>query len=314
MDVNTQCPRCAAPLSDFVRDGTYFRADDAKYIQRFRCRRCKKKFSAATFKPTYRQRKRRINRTVRFALASNMCPRDIAELVGVNVKTIAARLIWQARLSREKNRQFVQAYIEQHGPIKTVQFDDLITFEHTKCKPLTVPFAVIDGERIPLCFGVGSIPAFGHLAKIARKKYGKRDDESRALREAMFETLKTILPADVAFKTDGHVHYAQLIKAHFTHSKHEIFISDRGAIFGQGELKKTAFDNLFSINHTFATVRAKVNRLNRRTWCTTKKPERLADHIDIFIDVFCDRLKCVAINPKTMQRRASKAVMATSFG
>ena len=34
MDVTTQFPRYAAPFSDFVRDGTYFRADDAKYIQR----------------------------------------------------------------------------------------------------------------------------------------------------------------------------------------------------------------------------------------------------------------------------------------
>ena len=158
MDVNTRCPRCAAPASDIVRDGTYFRADDAKSIQRFKCKLCAKKFSAATSKPTYRQKKRRINQTVRFAFASNMCPRDIAELVGVNVKTIAARLIWQARRSREKNRQYIEAYIQQYGPIKTVQFDDLITYEHTKCKPLTVPVAVIDGERLPLCFGVGSIP------------------------------------------------------------------------------------------------------------------------------------------------------------
>ena len=126
----------------------------------------------------------------------------------------------------------------------------------------------------------------------------------------MFKQLKQILPPDVCFKTDGHAHYAQLIKTHFPHSKHEVFISKRGAIVGQGELKKTAFDQLFSINHTFATVRAKVNRLNRRTWCTTKHPARLADHIDIFIDVFCDRLKLLPIKPTTLQRKAARSVMA----
>jgi len=76
---------------------------------------------------------------------------------------------------------------------------------------------------------------------------------------------------------------------------------------GQGELKKAGFDYLFSVNHTFATVRAKVNRLNRRTWCTTKNPERLADHIDIFIDVFCDRLKLLQLSRPTLQRQVNLA-------
>ena len=308
MDVNAQCPRCAAPRKAFVRDGHFFRADDSKSVQRYRCKACGKKFSASTFKPTYRQKKRRINQTVRFGFGCNMCPRDIAELVGVNIKTVASRLIWQGALSREKNRLYLQAYVQQSGPIKCVQFDDLISFEHTKCKPLTVPVAVIDGKRVPLTFGIAQIPAFGHLSKIARKKYGKRKDKSRSLREELFKQLEALLPQDVNFKTDGHTHYATLIKKYFPHSQHEVFISDRGAIVGQGELKKVKFDHLFSINHTFATMRAKVNRLNRRTWCTTKKPERLSDHIDIFIDVFCDRLRLLNLSPHTLQRRAALEV------
>jgi len=118
------------------------------------------------------------------------------------------------------------------------------------------------------------------------------------------------LPPDVKFKTDGHDHYALLIKQFFPDATHEVFKSVRGAIIGQGELKKTRFDNLFSVNHTFATIRAKVNRLNRRTWCTTKKPERLADHIDIFIDVFCDRLNLLNLASGTLHRRANQAETA----
>ncbi|MFK7856570.1 MAG: hypothetical protein AB8B79_20815 [Granulosicoccus sp.] len=52
------------------------------------------------------------------------------------------------------------------------------------------------------------------------------------------------------------------------------------------------------MNHSFANIRAKVNRLNRRTWCTTKLPERLADHIDIYIDMLCDRLKVLSLPVK----------------
>jgi transposase-like protein len=311
MDVNTQCPSCAAPRPSIVRDGFFYRADDSQFIQRLKCKVCAKKFSAATSKATYRQKKRRINPIVRRSFASNMCPRDIAELVGVNVKTVFARLRWQAVLSREKNRRFLREYIDQYGPIKTVQFDDLLTFEHTKCKPLSIPVAVIDGVRVPIGFRVASIPAFGHLAVISRKRYGRREDQSRRERQALFAELKSILPPDVHFKTDGHEHYATLIKQHFPSAIHSVYKSSRGAVVGQGELKKIAFDPLFSVNHTFATVRAKVNRLNRRTWCTTKKPDRLADHLDIFIDVFCDRLKLLKLSPEAQQRQAGKVVIKT---
>jgi hypothetical protein len=54
-------------------------------------------------------------------------------------------------------------------------------------------------------------------------------------------------------------------------------------VTGQGELKKTTHDPLFAINHTLAMLRANINRLIRRTWCTTKKPERLIDHLWIYI-------------------------------
>ncbi len=303
MDATTHCPRCDAPRSSLVRDGFYHRADDSKSIQRIRCKDCGKKFSNATFTPTYRQKRRRINETVRFCLASNMCPRDIAELVGVNIKTIAARLIWLAERAREKNKRKLQAYIQACGPIKTVQFDDLITFEHTNCKPLTVPLAVIDGVRIPLGFRVAAIPAFGRLAAISRKRYGRRADHSVQARNGLFEALQAVLPPDVHFKIDGHKHYPMLIKRYFPEATYTVHASDRGCVVGQGELKKTKFDYLFSINHALANIRAKVNRLNRRTWCTTKRPDRLADHIDIYIDVLIDRLEH---DRKYKHRRAVK--------
>ncbi|MEQ1722809.1 MAG: hypothetical protein ABL930_06505, partial [Pseudobdellovibrio sp.] len=51
----------------------------------------------------------------------------------------------------------------------------------------------------------------------------------------------------------------------------------------QGELKKIGFDPLFSLNHTCAMMRAKVSRLIRRTWNTTKKPERLSEHLALAV-------------------------------
>ena len=49
----------------------------------------------------------------------------------------------------------------------------------------------------------------------------------------------------------------------------------------QGELKKRGKDPLFYINHTLAMLRANVNRLIRKTWCTTKDPAQLIYHLAI---------------------------------
>lgn len=166
MAVNTRCPRCAANPPSIVRDGFFHRAEDSKNIQRYQCKVCGKKFSSSTGCATYRQKRRRINATLRLSLAFTMCQRDIAQLIGVNVKTVAARLRWQARLSRAKNHRFVQQYIERYGSIETAQFDDQVMFEHTKCKPLSVPAALVAGTRVPLAFGIASIPASGHLVAI----------------------------------------------------------------------------------------------------------------------------------------------------
>ena len=291
MDVNTTCPRCAATRTAIVRDGFFWRADDSKKIQRYQCKACGKKFSSATSKPTYRQKRRRINFTIKLGLAFCMSQRHLAQFAKVNVKTVAARLIWQAKQSRKKNESFVAQYIGRYGPITRVQFDDLVTFEHTKCKPLTVPVAVIAGTRVPIAFGVASIPASGPLAAISRKRYGKREDNSRECRQALFQRLVTILPPDVQFETDGHDHYRVLIERYFPNATHVVFPSRKAAVVGQGEMKKGGFDPLFTINHFLATMRAQVNRLVRRTWCTTKDPDRLSDHIDVLIDEFCDHLK-----------------------
>ena len=83
-------------------------------------------------------------------------------------------------------------------------------------------------------------------------------------------------------KSDQNPHYPKDLKKAFPHATHETHKGQRGSIVGQGELKKIRFDPLFSLNHTCAMTRANMNRLFRRTWCTTKIPERLVDHFAIY--------------------------------
>ena len=68
----------------------------------------------------------------------------------------------------------------------------------------------------------------------------------------------------------------------FKKSAQNWFYGRKGCVAGQGEMKKVGFDPLFSINHTFAMMRANISRLNRRTWNTTKKLSALVDHLSIY--------------------------------
>ena len=168
--------------------------------------------------------------------------------------------------------------------IPAIQFDDLETAEHTKCKPLSVTLAVEPESRKVLNFKVSRMPAKGLLAKRARKKYGYRADERKQGWNASLQELKGILSPKVEIKSDENPHYTGIIQRHFPEATHIRVKGGRGAVTGQGELKKLKFDPIFSLNHTCAMFRANINRLFRRTWCISKTVKGLEDHLAIYVD------------------------------
>ncbi|MGE3610874.1 MAG: hypothetical protein AB7I27_14890 [Bacteriovoracaceae bacterium] len=286
-------PNCACP--DFIiRDGTFFRREDSKKIQRFRCKNCHTRFSSATFTETYRQKKRRVNSPLLKLLSSGVSLRRSAILLGVNRKTVERKLpILAQRCRRIHHRELNKL----RGRVFNMQIDDLITKENSKLKPLSVSIAVDEDRRLILGAEVSIIPAFGHLSKLAVKKYGKRNDEHFQGMTRLFQKISPIVSSEVLVKSDEHTRYPGFISAYLPRAKHLTFPSERGCIVGQGELKKVHFDPLFIINHTCALLRANVNRLIRKTWCTTKDPIRLKDHLDIFIYFYNQQLLKKALTP-----------------
>ena len=101
----------------------------------------------------------------------------------------------------------------------------------------------------------------------------------------MFTAIKPTLKPGLRIQSDTHPFYLPLVKKHFPCANYQQSTGKKAAVTGQGELKKSARDPLFCINHTLAMLRANVNRLVRKTWCTTKKPARLADHLAIYVSV-----------------------------
>ncbi|GAB4011524.1 MAG: hypothetical protein Fur0010_06140 [Bdellovibrio sp.] len=188
----------------------------------------------------------------------------------------------------EKARLEQRALLSQLAltKVEQVQFDDLITSHHTKLKPISVSAAVDAKRRFILGAEVSQIPAFGHLAEPSRKKYGPRKSFHKEGLERLFSNIQHAIDEKAHFKSDEHTLYPIIVQKYFPNATHERFKGGRGCIAGQGELKKLNYDPLFAINHTYATLRANVNRLFRRTWCTTKDPVMLKNHLDIFICYF----------------------------
>lgn len=275
-----RCPNPQCHSLQFRKYGSYYRPSDGKWVKRWRCNRCKLHFSSATFQKPYRQHKRRANPQVYQLLSSGVSLRRIALLLNLHRTTVARKLAFLARVSLERQHRFQHALPK----VRQVQFDDLITLEHTKCKPLAISLAVEAPSRKILGFEVSRIPASGPLAEISRRKYGPRPNERpRGLRNLLAK-IHGVLEEGVSFSSDEDPLYAALVRRQYPDAPHHRYPGGRGCVTGQGELKKLRFDPLFALNHTCAMLRANINRLFRRTWCTTKKKECLEQHLAVYMD------------------------------
>jgi transposase-like protein len=271
---NESCSR--SPSERIVRDGYYYRKDDRIYVQRFRCAGCQKRFSNATPDPCFGQHKRRINRSLAAHLSSGVSMRRAALLLGVTLNTVARKLSFLG----QQFRRLLELERTQQGNVSEIEFDELETYEHSRLKPLSVVAAVVPGRRKILGFEVASMPAKGLVAEKARMKYGYRKDTRTAAIRRLFADLQLHHPT--LLRSDDCPRYPSQVRRAFPKATHIRIQGGRAGPHGLGELRQKGFDPIFSINHTFAMFRANVNRLFRRSWCTTKKANSLADHLAIY--------------------------------
>jgi len=272
------CPHCGS--KDFKRHGSFYRHEDSRRVRRFYCKRCSKTFSRAGYSLYYRHKYRYLTEVIRALFANGCTIRGIARILNLDKDTVARRLVLLAQEARHR-----ESIRRASAPLAaTVQLDDLITFEHSKMKPLSVTlFTDADRWRI-MGSAVSIIPASGLLAEKSRKKYGKRPDQSRRNRHKLLSQLAPRIDSVATVVSDQHRDYAPLIKRHLPKAVHVAHKSIKSAVVGQGELKATGNDPLFCINHQLAMCRANISRLFRRSWNTTKRIDRLEDHLHVFID------------------------------
>lgn len=262
-----------------VRDGRFSKKTGrAEKIQRFRCKRCGRCFSSQTGTLTYREKKPYVDQTVFRLLASGVSQRQIAEILGINRKTVAKKLV---RLGREAGRH-LRDYVAANAFGDCLVFDEMETHEHTKMKPLSIAVAVEEGSRRILAIEVASMPAKGLLAERSRRKYGRRRDDRHAALKTMCGEILRANPQVKTVKSDECPRYPGVVRKYLPGVTHLTFRGRRGCVVGQGELKATGRDPLFSLNHTAAMVRDNLKTMSRRTWCTVKRPDRLQCLLNVY--------------------------------
>ncbi len=271
------CPRCSG--SSVRLAGFFFRSSDRALVQRYFCKTCSRSFSKATTDPCFRQKTRQLNKLVYQLYCSGVSLRRLALILRVHRRTVTRKFLFLALMAEKATR--IQNL--SNATATKVEFDDLETFVHTKCKPVSASIVVETGTRRILGVDVAQMPATGRLAKVSVKKYGPRKDDRSKIRKKLLRFVKPLIHPEATIKSDMNPSYAGQVKKQFPRCRHEVFRGRKPRGQGLGELKKGGNDPIFSINHTCAMFRANQNRLFRKTWCTSKKIEHLRAHMQLYV-------------------------------
>ena len=291
------CPQCNHSRS-VVKKGSFPQPNlPGGKSQRFRCKDCRHWFSQTRGTLNERQKRPELHQPVFSLLVSGVSQRRVALLCGTTQVTVARKLVRMSNFANiEQDRRLTLA----QKSVEVAVFDEMETFEHTKCKPVAIAVAVEEKSRIILSAKVASMPAKGLLAKISRRRYGKRADDRKASLSNALTAISRVAAPHLIVKSDECPRYPKLVALHLPGAAHKTFKGRRGCVVGQGELKAGGWDPLFALNHTCAMIRDNLKCLSRRTWCTTKRIDRLQCRLDLYV---CAHNALVDMNQLDKRRR-----------
>jgi len=280
------CPKCKDQPHSFVNCGYYRRKSGRKkVVQRYLCRNCCTKFSEQTSSLNYRERKPHLTQKVLRLLMEGVSQRGIARHLNCSPITVARKLVRLGKQAKyELNATTCLDINNDSSLISTVQVDEMETFEHSKCKPVSIAVAVDEKSRRIISAEVAIMPCHGKLSQISKKKYGFRPDLRKQAMIRVLEEVKRLCPHLQLLKSDKCSRYPPCIRKVFgPNLNHNVYKGRRSRSVGQGELKRGGHDPIFALNHTCAMFRDRIKRLARRTWTTTKRIDRLAHLVKIYV-------------------------------
>lgn len=165
-----------------------------------------------------------------------------------------------------------------------VQFDEMLSFEHTRLKPLSIALAVQSDNYKIIDVQVAQSHYQGRLSSIALKKYGPRGDQSKEARIHVLKTLESQIRTDCHITTDAKPHYPLEVREYFPKASLKQ-IKNRGSRLKRllQARRRNIQDPMFGLNLVAAKIRHDLSRMGRKVWTTTKKAERLQSHLMLFV-------------------------------
>ncbi len=276
---NPNCHYSTKLGGKFIKKGHFYIKRLNQRVRKFQCHHCKRIFSSRTLKLDYRHKKMDLNLKLARLLVEGNSIRGASRILGMTYFNTYKKFLWLKKFVEFEKTKLKFKAIE-------LQFDEMETIHHTKCKPLSIALVVSDSYEL-LEAKVAEMPAKGRLAKFSVLKYGPRKDERSEKLKEMFCSLKPrLLTHPEVIKSDAKPGYAKTVESHFPDTHYQQF--NRAEKVRHQErmhekLRKKIFDPLFAVNQKCALLRSHIKRLTRRSWCTTKKPENLQLHLDLFI-------------------------------
>ena len=279
---NPTCSFHHHPPAGFARrHGRYHCWARGGPVLRYRCTGCRKTFSFATFRYSYRQKKPHVDATLMRLLCSGVSLRAAARLLGINRKTVFDKLqrlavhgarLHQALMSR--------ARLEGH-----FQLDELETFETNRFQPVTVPLLIEKHSYFHVSWAVAPMRRKGRMTPAQKKirdvhesLHGRRPTQSDAAVRDCLAALTRHARLTVVLETDRKPSYCRiatrLLGRRLTH------------ITRDSRVRRDRQNPLFPINHTNAMLRYCLARLKRRTWCVSKRRAWLKKALDMYATWF----------------------------
>ncbi len=265
--------------------GHYFRKCDGRWVKRYSCHVCERRFSTQSFKTDYRWKKPKLHYRVFDLFVSKVTMRQMARINNVRRPTIERRLRRLGLVCR-KFHDLALSQARLRGGIHGVyQLDELETYEQDRrLSPVTMPvlierssYFVIHGETATMAARGNLTPGYREKKEERDLRIGKRRSGSRA---AVVHSLNRLLSnhrpdLGITLESDRKTTY----QTEFRRLAGPRFLCHRRV---SSKRKRDKSNTLFPINHTLAMMRDSISRLVRRTWAASKLRQRLDLHFWIW--------------------------------
>ncbi len=279
---NPSCKHHCHPKERFyIKKGYFITQWNHQRVPRYQCLDCRKRFSSHTFYSTYRQKKPYLNDTIFKLYTSATTQRRLAKVLEVNLKTVVRKFLF---LAENAERMHLEKLSQKEFDVTHCQFDEMLTFEHTRLKPVSIALAVQKRDSKLIAIEVAQSHYQGVLSSVAFKKYGLREDQSHEARRQVLQTLQSQITSKCQLITDAKPVYRTEVGSYLPGAE-LVQVKNRGGRLKRllNAKRRNVKDPMFELNLVAAKIRHDLSRMARKVWVTTKRQDRLQKHLLLFL-------------------------------